>query len=512
MATSRDFFGLATATPVQRAFLRIASGKPLGDLATHPDVVFAMGGEDGVAALFPGVPKELMLLSGIRVGKSLIAALLCVYWSQVADVSRLGPGEIPRISILSIAKDNAIVILDHIIGRVSASAKLKSLIIGDPTKEEIVLRHPSGVPIEIRVVAGARAGATLVSRWSAGCVADEFPRWVGEGEGVINWDDSRRAVLDRILPNCQFVSIGSPYAPVGPAYDAVQKYHGKPTQDAVLLKAPAWMLNPFYWTPEKIEESKRDPDVHVTDCLADFASPEESLFNAVEIDSCVRKAPMFIAPDPALSYVAAMDPATRSNGWTLIIATKIGNRKIVVRCEERRGTKLAPLKPREVMIDFASILADYGIGTICSDQHLADAIKEIAQDLGLFFKQIDWQSRIQAKKYQSLKTRMALAEVELPPDPMLRNDLIQIRKRSTNNGVKIMLPNSSDGRHCDYAPALVMALSHYIDDKEPDELTEGQRQLALENAMKQKRMESVRRRIAQDSKMPSAYNRLKGKL
>ena len=512
MATGREYFGLATATPVQRAFLRVASGVPLGDLATNPDVILALGGEEAVAALYPGVPKELMLLSGIRVGKSLIAALLCVYWSQVADLSKLGPGEIPRISILSIAKDNAIVILDHIIGRVNASPKLRALVIGEPTKEEIVLRHPSGVPIEIRVVAGARAGATLVSRWSAGAIADEFPRWVGEGEGVINWDDSRRAVLDRILPNCQFVSIGSPYAPVGPAYDSVQKYHGKPTRDAVLFKAPAWLLNPYYWTAEKIAESLRDPDVYVTDCAADFASPEESLFNAVEIDSCVRKSPMFLSPDPALSYVAAMDPATRANGWTLIIATKVGNRKIVVRCEERRGTKLIPLKPREVMIDFANILADYGIGTICSDQHLASANQEIAHELGLHFKEINWSSRETAKRYQSVKTRMALAEIELPPDPLLRNDLIQIRKRSTNNGVKIILPNSSDGRHCDYAPSLVMALSHFIDDREPDALTEGQKSLALENAFKQMRIDAVRRRMATESRMPASFQRLKGKL
>ena len=200
-------FGLKTASIVQRAIMRVADGKPLGDLWGHPAVVRAFGGEE---PQLEGKPKEMAVLSAIRCGKSLMAACMAVHWTQVCAVEHLGPGEVPRVSIVSINKDLAEVIFGHVVGRVMASPALKGLVMGEPTTDTIVLRHPSGRPVEIKVVAGSRSGSTLVARWSAGAVFDEFPRMLGEGEAVVNWDDMRKAVLLRILPGSQVISIGSP--------------------------------------------------------------------------------------------------------------------------------------------------------------------------------------------------------------------------------------------------------------------------------------------------------------
>ena len=74
--TSASGFGLSQASPLQRAICRIADGLPLADLADDPDVANALACD---ASALPGsLPPELYVLSGIRCGKSLLAAALAV--------------------------------------------------------------------------------------------------------------------------------------------------------------------------------------------------------------------------------------------------------------------------------------------------------------------------------------------------------------------------------------------------------------------------------------------------
>lgn len=501
LLTQPDLFGLTTATPLQRAICRIADGLPLGDLANNPAVMGALGANWAAGQR----PKELVLLSGIRVGKSLLAALLAVYWTQTCDVSRLGPGEIPRISIVSVHKDLAEVVFGHVVGRIMSSERLKKLVIGKPLADSITLKHPTGIPIEICVVAGTRAGASLVARWSAGCIFDEFPRMMGQDEGVINWDDSRRAVLERILPGAQMVSIGSPWAPHGPAYDVFTSSWGKPSPDMVVIKAPAWDLNPFWWTPDRIENARKNPDTFVTEVLGEFRSPEVSLFSTVEIDVCTRACPpnpVELPPDPRCTYRAAMDPATRGNGWTLVVATRQGNRKKVVFCKEWLGSKIHPLSPKAVLTEMADRLRPYGVKSVDSDQYLGDALKDLAHDLGLHIRVVNMTEREKAAKFMSLKTKMAGGEIEIPPDKKLRGDLIQVQKRSTTNGIKIVLPKTSDGRHCDYVPSMLLALSVYLEDVVPTtEESDAARLVRQADAIKKERAEVQRVRAEKMNRM-----------
>jgi hypothetical protein len=200
LLTSRNGFALVTASPLQRAVCRIIDGLPLGELAARDEVRAAIGDVD---ALPKAPPAEVLILSGIRTAKSLSAAATAVRASQTCDMTGLGAGETPRVSVVSLTTDLSKVVFDHIVGNVLARPALRALLIGEPTADALVLRHPSGRPVEIKVVAGARAGASLVARWSAGCIFDEAPRMIGSDDGVVNYDDCRAAVIgrDRLHPN-----------------------------------------------------------------------------------------------------------------------------------------------------------------------------------------------------------------------------------------------------------------------------------------------------------------------
>lgn len=454
-------FGLTTATPVQRAICRAAEGRPLGDLATDPAVVLALGGPEAIERLC-GRPLELVLLSGIRAGKSLIVAALAVYASQTVDLSLLGAGEVARVSVLSLSLDTAKVVYNHITGNVLAKPALRALLAEEPTSDTVVLRHPSGRLVEIKIVAGAKAGGTLVARWSAGVIFDEAPRMSGD-EAVVNFPDARASALGRLLPGAQLVALGSPWAPAGPVYDTVTERWGKPGADLLVIKAPAYAMNPVWWTEARVAEFRaRNPDLARTEIDAEFADPEAALLSSVDLDACTRQAPAELPPDPRCAYVATIDPAARGNAWTLVLGTREGGRVRVVLVRQWIGSKVAPLSPAAVLVEMAALLRPYRCDRVLTDQWASDALRDLGRPLGLHLVERAWTAGNKFEAFESMRVRVALRGFDLPPDPVLRADLLAVRKRVTTTGVTVVLPETSDGRHADYAPALAMLARDWI--------------------------------------------------
>jgi hypothetical protein len=462
LLTHPSAFGLTTASPLQRAICRIADGRPLGELAAHPDVMRAVG---DVASLPPSRPAELLVLSGIRTGKSLLAAALAVRAALTCDLSTLRPGETARVSVLSLTVDLGRVVFDHIAGTVRDRPALRALMVDEPTSDTVSLRHPSGRVVEVKVVAGSRAGASLVARWSAGAIFDEAPRMLGEEDGVVNYDDARRAVLGRLLPGAQLVAIGSPWAPRGPVYEAVQEHAGKPSARLVIVRAPAYAMNPVWWTRARVAALKvQDEQVLRTDVLAQFADPETALLSSAEIERATRKGALVVGREAGHTYVAAMDPGTRGNAWTLVVATRKRRTDgrhftAVVLAKQWQGSKTDPLDPDRVLAEIAAHAKNYGAPGVWTDQLAADFVRSIAQrhGLGVFVETVGASSKV--AMFESFRMRLADDGLELPDDPMVRADLLSVRKRVTMNGIAVELPRTADGRHADYAPALALAAS-----------------------------------------------------
>jgi len=342
-----------------------------------------------------------------------------------------------------------------------ASPLLSKLILETPTADTLMIRHPSGRPVEIKVVASSKAGSSLVARWSAGVILDEVARW-GSDDAAVSVNDLRDAVLLRILPGAQLVYISSPWAPMGFLYDLVKEKWGRPSRDCIVVKAPAYDMAPLIWTDDKLEIARRDPRIYRTDIEADFADPEEALFTTGMIESATREAPLASAPQPGVTYTAAIDPATRGNSFTLVVATGSGRKKKVI-CLARQwtGSAVNPLRPAAVLQEISHILKAYRVTVLDSDQYMGDALRDLANQVGLVLVPHAWTATERTKRYLTLRTMFELGDVELPPDPVVRQDLQRVVRRYTQNGVSIDLAKSGDGRHADYAPAICMALTRW---------------------------------------------------
>ena len=478
MLTSPNGFGLSTATPLQQAICRIADGRPLGGLEgvpllPNPEAFAADIRERAtlqwsvgdVSRLPTTQPAEMYVVGPIRSGKSLMTAAVSVCASQRCDLGFIGPGEVPRVSVVSLTTDLARVVHQHVVGRSQATESLKRLLVGEPTSDSAVFRHPSGKPVEVKIVAGARAGGSLVSRWSSGAIFDEFTRMVGGEDGVVNFDDARSAVSGRLLPGAQLWGIGSPWAPFGPAYATVQAHWHQPSRERIVIRAVGPAMNPVYWTPERCEELRaRDPVAFRTDVLGEFADPEASLFSTDDLRAVTRSGSLELPPQPRHHYIAAIDPATRADAWTLVVCTrKEGGVAQVALARQWHARPGSPLSPSQVLREIAEILRPYNVARVVTDQWAADALADLGAQYGLWLHSIAITSQKKVELFESMRALILANRVELPPMQELIDDLRRVRKRVTQSGIAIELPRAA-GRHCDFAFATALALSQPVGD------------------------------------------------
>jgi hypothetical protein len=238
LLTSRDGFGLEEATALQRFIARALRGDDTADLLARCSDFERRCCEASVgcsAALLPvgSPPTEALYMAPVRTGKSLLLAALSVCATQTVDVGIVKAGqEPPRVSVLATELDQAAAVRGHL-QVIHERPALRALLVGDDS-DSITLRHPSGLPIQIRVIAAKRGGYSLAARWSAGVIFDEAPGWYSTDK-IISLEESRDQALGRLLPGAQAIYAGSKWQPSGFCFQAHADHFGKPTRELVVV-------------------------------------------------------------------------------------------------------------------------------------------------------------------------------------------------------------------------------------------------------------------------------------
>ncbi len=453
-------FGLETATNVQRAICRATDGLSLDELWDDPVVRDAFGGVQPT-----GVPKQVLLLAGIRGGKSLFAAAKIVQASQNVNLKNVSVGDQVIAPCLSVDKKTAEKVFNHAIENILAKPALRALLVGEPQAESFVLRHPSGKHVTVQVAAVAKHGSTLVGSWLATLVLDEAPRMSSAEDGVRNMEDSIAATRGRILPGATTLLIGSPWQPFGYCFETHQKCFGVAGAPTLVIKAPGPAMNPSYWTPEQCAEvRKEDESAYEANVNANFADQQATMFSSDILDRCMRPEPEELEYDPSCYYYAAMDPATRSNHWAFVILTRAicadgkMRDRVVLRRVWKRSAK-ENIDADAIFAQMAALMQKYKIQFTVSDQWAPDVLAAVARRYDISIVDIPTTATTKSQMYERVRTRLADDQIELPPDQKMREELLRVRKTTTKTGYTISSPILADGSHGDLASALVLGLN-----------------------------------------------------
>jgi hypothetical protein len=233
---------------------------------------------------------------------------------------------------------------------------------------------------------------------------------------------------------------------------------------------------------------------------AHFGVDELPLLSVAAIDRCTRKAPADLPWEEGHYYTAAMDAATRGNSWTLVIATRnqtpSGLKDVIVCTRQWTGSKTTPLDPKAVLLEIASVLKRYRLDYVWADEYGSDFVRRLAYDCDVSICLEGMTAAQKVDRYQGLALQLAHGDIELPPDEVIRRDLLGIKKVARQGSIAIVLPHTPDGRHADYAPAIVMALHKRAMDPDPPKPKPGTREYyaAMERELEESMLRSMEER------------------
>jgi len=173
-----------------------------------------------------------------------------------------------------------------------------------------------------------------------------------------------------------------------------------------------------------------------------------------------RTAPL--APDPnAGTAIAAMDIAFASDSSALVIFREEGERSILVDWLERRPRKGQPLKPSEVMTEFAMRAKLHGCRHIWGDHHYAESAREHLAQAKIQFRTTAAGQTGKVETYTRAQQALNERRVSLPDWPKLLQQFRDVQARPVSGGgMSITHPRRAGAGHGDVCAAAVVGLAH----------------------------------------------------
>ena len=371
-----------------------------------------------------------------------------------------------------------------------------------PTAYEIRLKER---PVVFAVFAGSVAAVSGFTSIAIFC--DEVAKWRDEKTGRNPGTEVLAALRPTMAtrPNARMFLSSSA---VGNMDAHAKAFDEGNTATQRVYFAPSWVANPIDLTEASTHELEPNEDIWRREYAGiPIEGSDESLFSGATLARYTR-AEGALPPKPLWHYVAAMDPATRGNGWTLVIATTDGERKIVVDGFEWRGSSVRPLDPDAVFCEIAAILKPYKVRIIDTDHWSVDTLASIARknhDLILSPRTLSQTKKLEL--YEKLARDLAHGIVELMPHKQMRADLLSVIRIVTTNGITLSLLSTPDGRHSDFAPALLLALDAYC--APPDRTFEEEQIIVAESIAKTKKSPANWWSRAEENRKKNLANRVR---
>jgi hypothetical protein len=391
--------------------------------------------------------RKATFIAGRRSGKTgkIASAVVCF---EAFRHHGLPPGEEAYILLLAPTIAQAKLAYHYILKYLRGSPILSKRIV-KTTKYEI--RLDNGIVISCCACTYDRVrGRTIIM-----VVCDEFAFWP-DGTNAAN---PAEEVIAALVPgmatvsNPKLIIISTPFGKSGLLWTQYQERSA--------LSFPVWQVTTLEMNPtvslSVLEEEKREnEEKYCREYLAQFTDSVNSWIVPEILDPCIVHGRRELPYVRGMSYVAALDPASRRNDFTLAIAHRRPDGVIVVDRLARWAGKRAPLAFEQVLGEIREILQDYDINSAIGDQYYCDAIKEHLLKLGIIYEISIFGPQTRAKLYTNFKHLLVQQKIELLDNGLLLRQLRSLREEKSNRGQIDVRPL---GEEDDLAIAVALAVN-----------------------------------------------------
>lgn len=371
--------------------------------------------------------SECWIVAGRRGGKSRMAALVALFKAMTFDASRLAPGELAVVPIISADRKQARVTLAYLRGM--CGNPVVAPYVHRVLKEGGELR--TGVNVEVQTASYRTIrGYTVIS-----AVLDEVAFWRDEATSA-NPDSE---ILDALRPGMATIAdavlfaISSPYARKGELHATYERYFGQDNPHVLVWNADARSLNPS--VPEHVIERAyaEDPLAAASEYgregKVEFRRDVEAFLEAEAIRAVTVPDRRELPRLAGVRYVGFLDPSGGSqDAFTVAIAHREGSDRAVLDCTRERRP---PFSPDAVVEEYATLLKAYGVQTVTGDRYAGEWPREAFARHGIQYVATD---HTKSDLYRELLAPINAGRVELLDLPVLRTQFVGLERRVARGG------------------------------------------------------------------------------
>ncbi len=422
--------------------------------------------------------RTIVLQCGRSGGKTEICSGIALYLMLTVDVSKCGPGDVPRAFVVSVDLDTARLSVQRAVARIQDSTELGELLVGAPGADSFDLRRPhDGRVVRFEVRSASRGGRSLRGRSIICLICDEAAFFTSEGF-VVNDREIVKAVRPRLLRGGLILLASTPWSDEGLFAELCEK-NGKNATSAIVAHAPTLVLRDN--DPELAElialERAEDPETAEREYDAVFnLGGSSAFFDAPSLAAAVRD---FIDPVDYPNRAAGADIGLVRDSSAMVVTGRTapestGNHNDAIRAHEARilpfeiavlsitelrPTKVQPLKLSLVIGTFAETMKAHGVNEVLADGHNRESAREYAD---LHQIKIAAAPEGNAGKFETyVLTRKLFREGRLvvPRHARLMAQLRAVRSKPLpGGGYQLISPRSAGGGHGDLVSALVLGV------------------------------------------------------
>ena len=281
-----------------------------------------------------------------------------------------------------------------------------------------------------------------------------------DSKGEIEIDEhGQKKILKRIYDG-KIISISSPRAKEGKFYELFNEAKNIPTRLA--MRVATWNVN-----IQHSRESLRDDNnvMSETEFNMEFGAEfsgtgMESFFTEEQIKPCFigHNLKNVSMGSPGKVYFVHLDPATSSHNYALVVLhkeyflnvdTKKADFRIIVDHIKYWQPLKGAINPNEVMAYVIGLKRKFHIGLITYDAFASQESILKMRKAGIPNKETKFSGSYKFKIYKELENLVNTKRIFMPYDNLLYNEMIELQRKFTPTGFKVLPKSDGDGAKSD---------------------------------------------------------------